>query len=675
MTLTSDDENGADDFTEAITGEYPAIKDGSAEPAPHLNGTHTTLASPAAAGQSEKAAFWLAHLEIEVTRLHAKWNSIDAEFKVRETRIAQLRDELKGRDTAIEKLTADVQAGVNALQDADARIGAKEAEIAKLIGERTQSEGRAQQLASALEGSEARHRELAATLASVEADVVRLNAAVLKEQEAAATLAALNEELLADQLALRGKLQDLETYIDGRHHSWSEMTTQLAGYKDALLGMERALKARDVSMARHDEEKRELAARILDLERQCSELAGRRKEREAAYADLQSKLSEHFEATEQLKSEHANRMRETEHALAKAREDAKLVQSLERDVARRDETLAALGAELESRKAAVAELTGAKEKLARRADELEETRQDLTQQAQALRDELHASHDETRALREQLGERTTELAASHEALAEKARLADRLAQDSRDLSKQLAEVREDLTRLEEHSAELGRLRADTIAERDGLRAELSAQQALVASLETDLRAKRATADMLERNVGRITDLGASLAALDRRLDDAAPDSRPPDQRFADFVETVAADESVDRVAAGDLISFGSLVGDAKSRDPLDGARPLDKTPAARKLVVMLGEGIDYPLVKDEMTIGRGHGSDIRIASHFISRLHAKVTRRGIATVIEDAGSKNGLLVNQERVRRRVLRDGDVVSLGGELNLRFVDAAP
>ena len=72
-------------------------------------------------------------------------------------------------------------------------------------------------------------------------------------------------------------------------------------------------------------------------------------------------------------------------------------------------------------------------------------------------------------------------------------------------------------------------------------------------------------------------------------------------------------------------------------------------------------------------IGRGHASDIRIASHFVSRVHAKISTNGVATVIEDAGSKNGLLVNSERVLRRVLRDGDVVSLGDELNMRFVDA--
>ena len=73
-----------------------------------------------------------------------------------------------------------------------------------------------------------------------------------------------------------------------------------------------------------------------------------------------------------------------------------------------------------------------------------------------------------------------------------------------------------------------------------------------------------------------------------------------------------------------------------------------------------------------MIIGRGHSSDIRIASHFVSRVHAKISTNGVATVIEDAGSKNGLLVNSERVLRRVLRHGDVVSLGDEFNMRFVD---
>ena len=96
--------------------------------------------------------------------------------------------------------------------------------------------------------------------------------------------------------------------------------------------------------------------------------------------------------------------------------------------------------------------------------------------------------------------------------------------------------------------------------------------------------------------------------------------------------------------------------------------------APRKLVITIGgEEFDYPILSEVMTIGRGHGSDIRIASHYVSRVHAKIRTSGISTIIEDAGRKNGILVNAERVERRVLHHGDVVDLGGDLNLRFVDA--
>src|SRR6185503_17898400 len=87
-----------------------------------------------------------------------------------------------------------------------------------------------------------------------------------------------------------------------------------------------------------------------------------------------------------------------------------------------------------------------------------------------------------------------------------------------------------------------------------------------------------------------------------------------------------------------------------------------------------GEAVTFPLSKTEMTIGRGKASDIRISSHFISRLHAKISTRGIATTIEDIGSKNGIFVNEHRIKRCVLHDGDVVSLASELELKFVDTA-
>jgi pSer/pThr/pTyr-binding forkhead associated (FHA) protein len=49
-----------------------------------------------------------------------------------------------------------------------------------------------------------------------------------------------------------------------------------------------------------------------------------------------------------------------------------------------------------------------------------------------------------------------------------------------------------------------------------------------------------------------------------------------------------------------------------------------------------------------------------------------VLTHSIGTVIEDLGSKNGLLVNSQPVTRRVLQDGDIVSLGGKLDLKYVE---
>jgi chromosome segregation ATPase len=667
MRTTVDSADAGEDITESATGEYPMITEGDLRAAEQPNGNHSGEVD------SEKAAFWLTHLESEVKRLHTKWHSIDAEFKVRESRIAELREEIRARDATVERLNAELRSGVDALKTADERIASKEADIAGFIADAKERDRKVQELTALLGDADDRHRALQETLKDAQAEVSRLHASVRLEQEVSAGVAKLNDELLADQARLQGKIQDLETYVDGRHDSWSQLNVQLASYKNGLAAMERVVKARDASVARFDEEKRQLAERIADLERQCSELVGRRKEREAANEELQTKLAEHFESMERLRVEHAVRAKEAEEAVAKAASSQKRVETLERDITLRDEKLAALGAELEQHRASVGDLAGGKDKLTKRVEALEGTLLEQTKHGDALRDELRVSREELQALKGQLLERSTQLAASRDAADEKARLADKLRNDLRALEGEAADVRGDLARLEEHSAELGRLREETLAERDRLKSELATQQQRAEVLETQLRAKQATADLLERNVGRITDLGASLAALDRQMEGSEPNGSP----VAEYIETVASDNAPAKPSEPkELLPVDAMMGKPSEGDVVHIGKSSMKRVAVRKLVAMLnGQGIDYPLIKREMTIGRGHGSDIRIASHFISRVHAKVSTNGIATVIEDAGSKNGVLVNSERIQRRVLRDGDVVSLGGELNLRFVDGAP
>ncbi len=687
----NNNEGSALDITDQPTGEYPALTEGDVptEPPTELNGT--SHAAPTDKDDSVKAAFWLSHLETEVSRLHAKWHTIDAEFKTREARIAELHAQVAKREATIAQLSADLQRETAALKAADESLAGKDGEIVALTEDRRARDERIAALATELADAEVAHKATRDEVDRARAEAARLTESLRQEQAAVAASVQRHAEMLAEQHALQVKLQDLETYIDGRHDSWAAQNAKLADYKDALLGLEKTVKARDAVIAQHDEDKRQLAARILELERQCSELAGRRKEREEAYDELQKKLALHFETTEQLKAEHAARTKEMEHAVKQAVDSARHIESLERGIQRREETLTALTTELEHNKSAVAELTIAKNKLTSRVDELEKGLEDRSAQMQTLRSDLRMSHDQLRLAQQQLSDRTTQLASSQEAVDQKSRHIERLVNELDSLRQETAKLRADLDKVEAHAAELGALRGEALTEVQHLKAELTAQQELVASLEAELRSKQATEDLLERSVGRITNLGASLAALDKQMgagadgdDEVAPTSDeslilPMDKSsidLADFVATLAADERVEAAAEAaaneELLPMDLLLDDSPNEVLDVGDRTRIEGP--RKLVITLGgEAIDYPIVKNLMTIGRGHESDIRIASHFVSRIHAKVCTKGIATIIEDAGSKNGILVNSERVKRKVLRHGDVVSIGGELNLKFVDA--
>jgi hypothetical protein len=97
-------------------------------------------------------------------------------------------------------------------------------------------------------------------------------------------------------------------------------------------------------------------------------------------------------------------------------------------------------------------------------------------------------------------------------------------------------------------------------------------------------------------------------------------------------------------------------------------------PSERYLVRLeAGEPVKCPLDQDLMTIGRSESADIQVDGDFISRIHARILRIRMDTVIEDAGSKNGTRVNAELVKRQVLNHGDVVRIGSA-TFRFVDPA-
>jgi serine phosphatase RsbU (regulator of sigma subunit) len=75
----------------------------------------------------------------------------------------------------------------------------------------------------------------------------------------------------------------------------------------------------------------------------------------------------------------------------------------------------------------------------------------------------------------------------------------------------------------------------------------------------------------------------------------------------------------------------------------------------------------FPLSKPRITIGRARSSDVFLPDQWLSRHHAAVEQRLGSYYLLDLGSKNGTLLNGERVSGdRRLRDGDVITLGEHL---------
>jgi pSer/pThr/pTyr-binding forkhead associated (FHA) protein len=74
----------------------------------------------------------------------------------------------------------------------------------------------------------------------------------------------------------------------------------------------------------------------------------------------------------------------------------------------------------------------------------------------------------------------------------------------------------------------------------------------------------------------------------------------------------------------------------------------------------------------EFLIGRESDCSLILSHWSVSRHHARIVRTGVGAKIEDLGSKNGVMVNEEVVDApRALSDGDIVFVG-HTQVRFHD---
>jgi len=93
--------------------------------------------------------------------------------------------------------------------------------------------------------------------------------------------------------------------------------------------------------------------------------------------------------------------------------------------------------------------------------------------------------------------------------------------------------------------------------------------------------------------------------------------------------------------------------------------PAGPVPGGGSIRVLRGfyEGLEMPVDRDWVVIGRGRGADIVIAEPTMSRAHAAIGYDGAHFFVQDLGSTNGTKLNGERAERAELSSGDRILLG------------
>ena len=97
----------------------------------------------------------------------------------------------------------------------------------------------------------------------------------------------------------------------------------------------------------------------------------------------------------------------------------------------------------------------------------------------------------------------------------------------------------------------------------------------------------------------------------------------------------------------------------------EAATSVPKLVPGRYLAIEDGDDVVVVALREGVThIGRGLSADVRLESPAVSRRHALVIVEGDDVVLADDRSRNGTWLNEERITRAPLKEGDAIVIGG-----------
>ena len=250
---------------DAATGEYPVVFEAVREPSDplrDLNGAahDATIEQPAPdvtiehpqlqlpPGGETQVSGWLADLEAEIARLHDRWQQVEQGFGAKDGLIAELKTDIASRDGALADVRARLERNAEALTALERSLADKNDDVANLSAELARRATTHEQGVAALAAVTAERQVAQRDLEAARLEIMRLNAAVDRERAAVKALATRNDQLVAAQAAMTLRLEELETYINGRAQSWSGLKAEITDQKNTILRLEKGLKTKDVTI-------------------------------------------------------------------------------------------------------------------------------------------------------------------------------------------------------------------------------------------------------------------------------------------------------------------------------------------------------------------------------------------------------------------------------------------
>jgi pSer/pThr/pTyr-binding forkhead associated (FHA) protein/peptidoglycan hydrolase CwlO-like protein len=536
---------------------------------------------------------------------------LESEIERLQARWEGVESELQARETVIEELARCAKNSEAAMAELRGDVVSRDAQLAAAAKRLEQTSARVDELEAARRDLEARIAERDTQLAAQHGDLEAAERRLTDSKTELGRITAQIESLRAEGLAAAEREAESRAETEDLRRTIQELETYIDGRRQHWTQL-------NAKVAEYQDE-------LLTLERGVAERNDRLTSASADKASLEEKVAalEHDLAArdEQLRGHEETRQR-TE---AELRERLARAQRLQAELDERSRQLDDALTRLASREEAVARLEQTIAEGDRSMNELRSELADVrseNQRSLTLRDELSAAAARFEAA---LAERDGKIAA--------------LLESSDSVETALGASEKRVEKLEGLLAEAGK-------EMAALQESLAAAERRGVRLAEKLRDKQRALDLLERSAARLDHLGASLEGVDRRF------SGPP-------TKVLSADLRPGKPAILEAESPATVV----------------KATVRRRMIVTLDgeERTSYPLRGTDVTIGRSAESDIRLRSPFVSRLHARISMRDAKTLIEDLGSKNGVLLNSNPIdRTAALHDGDIISLGGRLALKYVD---